>query len=265
MQTAILQDGEVLTHRAPAETGQAAVASGARGRLGVRGLRESDVRHIELVIFDCDGVLADSEVISARVLVEALAHHGLEVTQEHVFRNFVGQSFPKVAEKIRRDFRLDLPGSFEAEYRGRLVEEFAAGLSPTPGCMEMLDALGARACVATSSSPPRVARTLALLGLEDRFERVFTASEVTHGKPAPDLFLHAAQSLGVAPEACLVIEDSKAGLRAAQAAGMEVWRYIGGAHFAGFTAEDIDTPPGTRAFDNWAAFYQMAPELRKTG
>ena len=119
------------------------------------------MRRTELVIFDCDGVLADSEVISARVLVEALSHHGLEVSQEHVFRNFVGQSFPKVAQKIRRDFALDLPGSFEEEYRGRLVEEFAAGLAATPGCMEMLEALAARACIATSSSPQRVARTLA--------------------------------------------------------------------------------------------------------
>lgn len=217
----------------------------------------------DLVIFDCDGVLADSEVISARVLVEALAHHGLEVTTEHVFRNFVGQSFPKVAEKIRRDFRLDLPASFEAEYRGRLVEEFAAGLTVTPGLAGMLDALRARTCVATSSSPPRVQRTLALTGLEGRFEAVFTASEVAHGKPAPDLFLHAAARLGVAPARCLVIEDSMAGVMAGQAAEMEVWRYTGGAHFAGFSEAEIGTPPEIPAFDNWSAFYQMAPELRK--
>ncbi|SIN84491.1 HAD family hydrolase [Vannielia litorea] len=221
------------------------------------------MNHIELVIFDCDGVLADSEVISARVLVEALAHHGLTVTPEHVYRNFVGQSFPKVADKIRRDFDLDLPPSFEAAYRGRLVEEFAAGLKPTVGVHDMLAQLGCRSCVATSSSPPRVARTLSLLGLTDRFERVFTASEVSAGKPAPDIFLHAAECLNAKPETCLVIEDSKAGLMAAQAAGMEVWRYTGGAHFAGFSAAEIDTPPGLPAFDNWSAFYQMAPELRK--
>ncbi|MBY6046732.1 HAD family hydrolase [Vannielia litorea] len=221
------------------------------------------MQHIELVIFDCDGVLADSEVISARVLVEALEHHGVTVTTEHVYRNFVGQSFPKVADKIRRDFDLDLPGSFEAEYRGRLVEEFAAGLRPTAGVGEMLGQLAVRACVATSSSPQRVGRTLALLGMDRQFERVFTASEVENGKPAPDLFLHAAKCLNVKPEACLVIEDSLAGIRAAQAAQMEVWRYTGGAHFAGFTPEDIDTPPDLPAFDNWSAFYQMAPELRK--
>ncbi len=221
------------------------------------------MRHIELVIFDCDGVLADSEVISARVLVEALEHHGLSVTVDHVYRNFVGQSFPKVAEKIRRDFELDLPSSFEAEYRGRLVEEFATGLRPTPGVEEMMDRLAARACVATSSSPPRVQRTLALLGFAERFERVFTASEVAQGKPAPDLFLHAAKCLNTKPESCLVIEDSKAGLMAAEAAGMEVWRYTGGAHFAGFSADDIDTPTGIPGFDNWSAFYQMAPELKK--
>lgn len=219
---------------------------------------------IELVIFDCDGVLADSEVISAGVLVDALSHHGIEVSADHVFRNFVGQSFPTVAKKIRRDFALDLPDSFEAEYRGRLVEEFSTGLRTTPGLREMLDKLATRACVATSSSPPRVQRTLALLGLSDRFERVFTASEVAEGKPAPDLFLHAAKRLNTQEKHCLVIEDSKAGLMAAQAAGMAVWRYTGGAHFAGFTPAEIDTPPGIPDFDNWSAFYQMAPELQKS-
>lgn len=221
------------------------------------------MRATELVIFDCDGVLADSEVISARVLVQELAHYGVIINETHVYRHFVGQSFPKVAEKIRATFQLDLPTEFEAAYRASLLDVFAQDLAVTPGLRAMLAQLGARRCVATSSSPPRVARTLALCDLESFFGAdVFTASQVKHGKPAPDLFLFAADQLGVDPAACLVIEDSLAGVHAARAAGMDVWRYIGGSHFDGFNERDIRTPDGVRIFDNWDQFYQMAPELK---
>jgi len=217
----------------------------------------------ELVIFDCDGVLADSEVISARVLVRELAQYGVRIDPTHVYRHFVGQSFPKVAEKIRARFQLDLPEDFETAYRASLIDAFARDLEVTPGLPGMLSQFGARCCVATSSSPPRVARTLALCDLEGAFGAdVFTASQVKHGKPAPDLFLFAADRMGVEPRSCLVIEDSLAGVRAARAAGMAVWRYTGGSHFAGFDDRDIQTPDGVPVFDNWDQFYLMAPELK---
>jgi len=224
------------------------------------------MRAVQLVIFDCDGVLADSEVISARVLAAELRPYGLTMDQDYIFRNFVGQSFPKVADKIRSGFQLDLPPEFEAAYRARLVDAFADGLSATPGVGDVLDHLECRKCVATSSSPPRVARTLRITGLDHHFGAdVFTASEVAHGKPAPDLFLHAASQLAVPPENCLVIEDSMAGILAARAAGMAVWRYTGGSHMQGFSTADLATPADVPVFDNWTDFYQMAPQLKRKG
>ena len=224
------------------------------------------MRKVQLVIFDCDGVLADSEVISARVLAAELRPYDLTLDEDFIFRNFVGQSFPKVADKIRARFQLDVPQEFEAAYRARLVEAFSEGLSRTPGLGAVLDDLDCRKCVATSSSPPRVARTLRFTELDEYFsEDVFTASEVANGKPAPDLFLHAAEKMGVSPENCLVIEDSMAGILAAKAAAMEVWRYTGGSHMRGFSTADLATPKGVPVFDNWTEFFQMAPQLKRKG
>ncbi len=218
----------------------------------------------KLVIFDCDGVLADSEVISARVLIQKLTVYGLELTEDYVFRNYVGQSFPKVAEKIRATHKLDLADDFEASYRENLLRRFGQELSRTAGVADVLRQLAIPACVATSSSPPRVARTLDLLKLNSFFENsVFTASEVENGKPAPDLFLHVAKTKGIAAENCLVIEDSMAGILAAQAAGMPVWRYVGASHMRGFTHREIGTPLGIPVFDKWDEFYQMAPQLMR--
>lgn len=210
-----------------------------------------------LVIFDCDGVIADSEILSASVLIAQLAGLGLEVSAEDVRRNFLGRSFPTVAGLIRDRFGTPLPGDFEAEYRRILLDRFATELRPTPGFGPMLDALALPCCVATSSSPQRVTRTLDLLGLTERFgAHVFTASQVARGKPAPDLFLFAADRMGVAPARALVVEDSPPGLVAAIAAGMHVLHYRGGAHLAG-------VPPvggEVRSFDNWADFAQLLAE-----
>lgn len=216
----------------------------------------------ELVIFDCDGVLADSEVISAQVLVREAACHGVHFDEAYVYQHFVGKSFPVVAEIIRAGFDAALPASFEADYRAALHAAFAEGLRPTRGLLEVVERLKVQACVATSSSPPRAARTLDLLGLTGRFHpHVFTASQVARGKPAPDLFLFAAGRMGADPRNCLVIEDSLSGVQAGLAAGMTVWRYVGGAHFPDRAAAGAGTPAGVRVFDNWADFPLMAPEL----
>lgn len=215
-----------------------------------------------LVIFDCDGVLADSEVISAEVLIAALERLGTTITREYVLRNFIGRSFPKVAASLREEFGIALPDDFESTYRATLLKAFETRLDPTPGLHDMLKDLGVRACVATSSSPPRVARTLAIIGLTDFFgDAVFTASMVANGKPAPDLFELAAATLGVAPQECLVIEDSLVGVAAAQAARMPVWRYTGGGHLAGTPRAALATPQGVASFDNWGDFFLMAPDL----
>lgn len=207
--------------------------------------------HPGLVIFDCDGVIADSEILSANVLIAQLASLGLHITGADVRRDFLGRSFPTVAQLIRDRFGLRLPDDFEASYRRNLLDRFAGELRATPGLGAMLDGLTLPCCVATSSSPQRVARTLELLGLTARFGgNVFTASQVPRGKPAPDLFLFAADRMSTAPCRTLVVEDSPPGLEAAMAAGMQVVHYRGGAHL-----RDLPRANGpVKSFDDWAEF-----------
>ncbi|MFN3711896.1 MAG: HAD family hydrolase [Alishewanella aestuarii] len=206
---------------------------------------------MDLIIFDCDGVIADSEILSAEVLIDQLAALDIAITFDDVRRDFLGRSFPTVAGLIRARFARELPADFEGSYRARLLDRFGTGLRETPGFSQMLAGLGARpVCVATSSSPPRVARTLSLLGLDGRFgAHVFTASQVARGKPAPDLFLFAATQMGTPPDRALVIEDSAPGLAAARAAGMAHLHYAGGAHLRGQPA-----PAGVTSFDDWSRF-----------
>lgn len=218
--------------------------------------------NIDLVIFDCDGVIADSEVLSAQVLIDRLAGLGIAMTPAQVRRDFLGRSFPTVARTIRQDHGQSLPDDFEADYRARLLDRFTTDLRPTPGVMAVLDGLPVPCCIATSSSPPRVAHTLAVLGLDGRFAgRVFTASQVGRGKPAPDLFLLAAARMGAAPEATVVIEDSAPGIAAGLAAGMTVLHYAGGAHLR--DEGPLDLPPAVRAFDNWDDFPQILKSLQE--
>ena len=221
------------------------------------------LQNIDLVIFDCDGVIADSEVISANLLIQELLVYDIRIAADYVFRNFVGRSFPVVAEIISERFGTTLPSTFVSSYRAALREAFADSLRTTPGLLDMLGQLTCPACVATSSSVPRVVNTLKTLGLTDRFgANVFTASQVAHGKPAPDLFLFAAREMSTPPERCLVIEDSAAGIEAGLAAGMNVWRYVGGSHIADVARVRDETPADVPVFDNWDQFYLMAPELR---
>lgn len=215
---------------------------------------------VDLIIFDCDGVIADSEVLSAEVLIDQLARLGIVITMEDVRRYFLGRSFPTVAATIRARFARVLPPDFEATYRSRLLDRFATDLTATPGILPVLEALaGRQICVATSSSPPRVARTLQVLGLAEHFgPHVYTASQVAHGKPAPDLFLFAASRMGCEPAHALVIEDSVPGLQAARAAGMRVLHYAGGTHLAGLPA-----PDGADSFADWATFPNLLSRIEE--
>lgn len=195
---------------------------------------------ISLVVFDCDGVLVDSEMLSAGVLMELMAEVGLPITAE-IFRNdFLGRSFASAAERAERRFGHKLPQGFQLNYRERLLKIMAQDLRAMEGVHIMLAALRCNYCLATGSSPQRLQTSLAVTGLTAKFERrSFTASEVVHSKPAPDLYFLAASRMGVEPGACLVIEDSEMGVRAAKAAGMRVWHFAGGAHVkAGYRLPD---------------------------
>jgi HAD superfamily hydrolase (TIGR01509 family) len=186
---------------------------------------------IEMVIFDCDGVLVDSEVLSAAVLIEMMAEIGLPLTIEIFQTDFLGRSFTNAAQRAEARFGKPMPPDFQERYRARLLQRIERELQPMPDVFAVLDALAVPYCLATSSSPQRLATSLSSTGLVRYFEhRCFTASQVSSGKPAPDLFLFAAASMEVVPDRCLAIEDSEMGVRSALNAAMQVWHFAGGGH-----------------------------------
>jgi HAD superfamily hydrolase (TIGR01509 family) len=187
----------------------------------------------ELVIFDCDGVLVDSELLSCRSLAEVLARSGIDLGLAEAIDLFLGRSTKAVLQHYRDQGRA-LPETFPADLKQTVRERFAAALQPIPGIAAMLSALDAPYCVASSSDLDRVRFSLTMTGLASYFgERLYTAEMVARGKPAPDLFLFAAQRMGVEPARALVIEDSISGVQAAKAAGMTVWGFTGGSHYQG--------------------------------
>ncbi|MCX5403150.1 HAD family hydrolase [Streptomyces sp. NBC_00335] len=202
---------------------------------------------IELVIFDCDGVLVDSERIAVRVDALVLAKLGWSLTEAEIVDRFMGRSSQSMTKEIEAHLGYGLPADWEEEFEPLYRDALAAELTPVPGIVDALDALtGLPTCVASSGSHDKMRFTLGLTGLHPRFEgRIFSATEVKHGKPAPDLFLHAARRMGIAPEACAVVEDSQYGLQAARAAGMRAFAYAGG-----MVPADRLEGPGTVVFDD---------------
>jgi len=186
----------------------------------------------DLIIFDCDGVLIDSEVISTGTLRETLAAHGLNVDIDYVKKTYLGRSLAVVKSDYLRLVGRELAEDFEDDFLDRLFAAYRRELQPMPGVNELLAGLTRPFCMATSSGERRAAVSLEVTGLAPFFTgKVFCASMVARGKPAPDLFLHAAERFGAQPARCLVIEDSEVGLLAGKNAGMEVWRFVGGSHF----------------------------------
>jgi HAD superfamily hydrolase (TIGR01509 family) len=216
----------------------------------------------ELIIFDCDGVLIDSEVISARQLIAELKGYGVEMDMAFVSRHFLGRSYPVVLREVRERWGVALPDRFETDYRERLLAAFARDLTLMPGVTDAIAALRLPYCLATSSSPERMRRSLDLTGLTPLFAgRAFTASEVARGKPAPDLFLHAAARMGADPARCVVIEDSLNGVRAGLAAGMQVWRFTGGSHLEGLDLTPPEDAVPHETYDSFAAMTAARPDL----
>ncbi|MFJ9774712.1 HAD family hydrolase [Kitasatospora sp. NPDC101157] len=204
---------------------------------------------IDLVIFDCDGVLVDSEVIAVRVLVQLGEEFGWPLTEAEAIERFVGRSEAANHAMVAERLGEEAATLFDKRFRELHAEAVDAGLTPVPGLPEALDALealGLPTCVASSGTHEKMRHTLGRTGLYGRFEgRIFSATEVGRGKPAPDLFLHAARSMGVDPARCLVVEDSGPGVQAARAAGMRALGYAGGV-----TAAERLAGPGTVVFDD---------------
>jgi HAD superfamily hydrolase (TIGR01509 family) len=209
----------------------------------------------DLVIFDCDGVLVDSETLSCMCLVELLQRHGIDLELDDVFERFLGRSLSAVANYLEALGRV-MPADFPAELRLLVRKSFMHSLQVVADVESVLRSLDTAYCVASSSDLERVNFSLELTGLLARFAgRVFTAQMVRSGKPAPDLFLYAAASMAVEPGRTLVIEDSVSGVQAGKAAGMTVWGFIGGSHYASRDGRALLAAAGAdRVFDRMVDF-----------
>jgi HAD superfamily hydrolase (TIGR01509 family) len=216
----------------------------------------------DLVIFDCDGVLVDSEVISCRAHAVALSRHGYPITAEQVFQRFLGRSTRQANLEVEAELGRKLPDAFHADLQDELYGSFTADLEAIPRIVTALDRIAQPVCVASSGSHERMRVSLGHAGLYKRFApNIFSASQVRNGKPAPDLFLFAAEQMKVSPARCLVIEDSVPGVTGARAAGMTVFGFHGGSHCKAGHAETLHAAGAAETF----ADMQQLPVLIAQG
>jgi HAD superfamily hydrolase (TIGR01509 family) len=199
---------------------------------------------VELVIFDCDGVLIDSERLAVKVDVQALRELGWPLSEAEVIARFVGRSDREAQATIEAHLGRKLPSEWYEEVQARYRQAFAAELAPVEGVLEALGRITVPTCVASSGTHAHLRYTLGLTGLYERFAgRIFSADDVARGKPAPDLFLYAAEKMGADPASCVVVEDSRPGVEAARAADMRALAFAGG-----LTAAERLEGPGTIVF-----------------
>jgi len=184
-----------------------------------------------LIIFDCDGVLVDSEVISCRAHAATLTRHGYPITAEDVLDRFLGVSDLEARQIVERELGRKLPDDFEREVKRATLQSCAGELKAIAHVGEAIAAIDLPTCVASSGTPEKIRHGLTSAGLYAQFApRIFSATQVSRGKPAPDLFLLAAKEMNAPPARCLVIEDSAPGVTGAIAAGMTVLGFVGGGH-----------------------------------
>ena len=206
---------------------------------------------VELVIFDCDGVLVDSEVISCRAHAETLTRHGYPITSEQVLTRFLGVSDREARQAIETELGRKLPDDFEAQMKQAALQRYADDLQSIPYVGEAVAAISLPKCVASSGTPEKIRHGLTCAGIYDLLTpHIFSATQVKRGKPAPDLFLYAAEQMQASPERCVVIEDSIPGVTAALAAGMPVLGFHGGSHCRPGYAETLRAAGATLTFDD---------------
>jgi len=187
--------------------------------------------NVELVIFDCDGVLVDSEVISCRAHAETLTRHGYPITSEQVLTRFLGVSDREARQAIETELGHKLPDDFEQQVKTATLRSYADDLRLIPNIDTAIAGIDLPKCVASSGTPEKIRHGLTCAGLFDRLApHLFSATQVRRGKPAPDLFLFAADKMQASPGRCLVVEDSVPGITGARAAGMTVLGFHGGSH-----------------------------------
>jgi HAD superfamily hydrolase (TIGR01509 family) len=202
-----------------------------------------------LVIFDCDGVLVDSEVITSRIFAKMLNDLGVPVTVEETFEKFVGRSMAQCLQMIAGMLGREVPQDFEQQYQLRITAALNSELKAVAGIAAALEAIRTPYCVASNGSREKMQTTLGITGLLPKFkDKMFSVSEVSRGKPYPDIFLYAASQFGVAPSACVVVEDTPTGVAAGVAAGMTVWGYC-----AHMPARRLIDAGAHRTFDRMSA------------
>ena len=216
----------------------------------------------DLIIFDCDGVLVDSEIISCRAHAATLTRHGYPITEDQVFDRFLGRSMRQATLEVEAELGRSLPDDFHTQVYAEIFQAFATSLQATPHIVETLAAITLPVCVASSGPPEKISASLNRVGLYARFApHIFSAVQVEHGKPAPDLFLFAAEQMKVSPARCLVIEDSVSGIAAARAAGMIVLGYHGGSHCRPGHADTLRAAGAAATFDDMRALPGMIADL----
>jgi HAD superfamily hydrolase (TIGR01509 family) len=193
-----------------------------------------------VIIFDCNGVLVDSERIAAAVAAESFNRIGIPLTADLVIRYFFGRRPADMFATVEAAMQRSLPPNFAAGVAAATIERLSKELRAMPHAAHALTWLREPKCVASSAPQDRVRISLQTAGLARFFDgNLFSASDVSRGKPAPDLFLHAAARMGVPPEQCIVVEDSPAGVTAAAAAGMTPLGFVGGSHAEANLAERL--------------------------
>ncbi|NKC21979.1 HAD family phosphatase [Ochrobactrum oryzae] len=211
----------------------------------------SSVSSFDLVIFDCDGVLVDSEPLSCRAFEQVYANHGMELPQGTVAKG-IGMKQADIMKMIEDMTGHRLPEDAISQFWPETKILFAEALEPTAGIADFLRVLPQKRCVASSSQPERIAFSLEKTGISHYFgDAVYSSSMVKRGKPAPDLFLFAADKMGVDPSRCVVIEDSPFGVEGAIAAGMTAFGYTGGGHTYAGHAEKLTSKGAHRVFSHW--------------
>ena len=219
--------------------------------------------NLDLVIFDCDGVLVDSEVISCRAHAQTLTRHGYSITEDEVLHRFLGVSDREARLMIERETGHPLPDDFEAEVKEATLKFYAGDLKAIAGVDAAIAAIHVPKCVASSGTPEKIRHGLECAGLYEQLSpHIFSATMVECGKPAPDLFLYAASQMRAAPGRCLVIEDSVPGVTGAVAAGMIALGFNGGSHCQAGHADRLRAAGAALVFDDM----RQLPELvRRVG
>jgi HAD superfamily hydrolase (TIGR01509 family) len=216
------------------------------------------MRWPEVVIFDCDGVLVDSEVIALAQTRLALRAAGLPLSHDQAIERFLGLSVDSIMQKAQADLAAELPPDFGDDLTRDILARFAGELKGIEGVRQAVAGLDCRVCVASSSPPERIRLALSVAGYGGLFEpNIFSATMAPRGKPHPDLFLFAARQMEAAPSRCLVIEDSAAGVEAAVSAGMEAFGFVGGSHLSDAAGARLKEAGAALIFANMSQLPQI--------